>query len=89
MHLAQNPVLIEVWKDLWPRLQICGWETIEIYKTSSGAHVSVDDLSPGSDRSHLTMVERHYVYTKVTPESRISGIHKFASKLAMSKYIAR
>lgn len=88
--MAQNPVLTEEWKLLWPRLQTHGWETKEVYATSTGRIISGDFISPKSANiSQDSIVSRQYVYTKVPEDERIPGVHLFASKLALSQYIAR
>ncbi len=88
--MAQNPVLTEEWKLLWPRLQKHGWETKEIYAATNGRVVSGEYISPKSANiNQNNIVGRQYVYTKVAENERIPGVHVFASKLALSQYIAR
>jgi hypothetical protein len=77
LHLANNPVVTEEWKDLWPKLQDHGWRAVDV----KVENVKIDGLHPAT--------RVIYAYSPETVIEPIPGVHIFASKIALTRFIAR
>ena len=77
IHLARNPVITEEWKDLWPKLQDHGWRAVDV----KNEKYSIDGLHEATKIVYAHMPEE--------VDCPQPGVHVFASKIAVVRFVAR
>jgi hypothetical protein len=77
-HLAENPCLYQTWQEIWSNLQTYDWEKVDLSKEE----LNIEGSLPKK-------VKKVYALRQTGLGTLKPGVHVFASKMALLKYIAR